>query len=267
MGKNLYIENYVSAIKLTRGIRSKLPVYYYLGGNVPGTSNSAVGGQGIEIAGSDNSNGGFNLVLSNSNAGSNAFVDLFLQNNLATSAATHYAVLNYNSSNYNYTGFGTIINVANQLALYGTDGPTTIGAAASTSNGYVSFFSGGTSTTNERMRITSAGAVQVNGGPLQTTVVTALGTTGTVSLDPTLGNLYTCVPTGNITLNAATVSTGQTITVVVTTSGTSSYTITPTTNFKSTGALTTGTSSGKVFTIQFISDGVNFNEIARTVAM
>jgi hypothetical protein len=55
--------------------------------------------------------------------------------------------------------------------------------------------------------------------------------------------------------------------VVVTTSGTSSFNITPTTNFKSTGALATGTSTGKVFTITFVGDGTNMNEVARTTAM
>jgi hypothetical protein len=96
---------------------------------------------------------------------------------------------------------------------------------------------------------------------------TALGATGTVSLDPTKGNLFTVTPTGDITLNAASAPIGAVVYVVVTTSGTSSFNITPTTNFKSTGALATGTSTGKVFTITFVGDGTNMNEVARTTAM
>jgi hypothetical protein len=96
---------------------------------------------------------------------------------------------------------------------------------------------------------------------------TTLGTTGTVSLDPTKGNLFTVTPTANITLNAASAPIGAVVYVVVTTSGTSSFSITPTTNFKSTGALATGTTSGKVFTITFVGDGTNMNEVARTAAM
>lgn len=245
-----------------------LPTSFYVNSVSPGTPNSVVGGSGFEISGSDNSNGGFNLILSNSNAGTNAFVDLFLQNNLADASGTHYAVVNLNSSTYNYTGYGTINAVPNQLQIYGTDGPTAIGASSATSAGYVNFFTGGLSTTNERMRITSTGLVQVNGGPLQTTVKTALGTTGTVSLDPTLGNLFTCTPSAAITaLNAASVPTGQLIYIVFTTSGTSSFVVTFNTNFKTTGTLATGTVSGKVFTMAFISDGTNFNEVSRTVAM
>jgi hypothetical protein len=130
---------------------------------------------------------------------------------------------------------------------------------------------------------TSAGAVTIGNstallgaavnGPviatkqLRCSTVTALATTGTVSLDPTLGQVFTCTPTGAITLNAASAPAGATVYLVVTTSGSSSFNVTPTTNFKSTGALATGTSTGKVFTITFVSDGTNLNEVARTTAM
>jgi hypothetical protein len=98
--------------------------------------------------------------------------------------------------------------------------------------------------------------------------VVALGTTGTVSLDPTVGHeVFTITPSGAVTLNAASAPVGKRATLVVTTSGTSSFNITPTTNFKSTGALATGTVSGKVFTISFIGDGTNMNEVSRTAAM
>ena len=91
--------------------------------------------------------------------------------------------------------------------------------------------------------------------------------TGTVSLDPTLGDVFTVTPTGAITLNAASAPAGAKITLVITTSGTSSYNVTPTTNFKSTGLLATGTASGKVFTMSWVGDGTNLNEVSRTTAM
>ena len=97
--------------------------------------------------------------------------------------------------------------------------------------------------------------------------VSALGVTGTVSLDPTLADVFTVTPTGAITLNAASQVAGARINIVVTTSGTSSYNITFNTGFKSTGVLATGTVSGKVFTISFACDGTNFNEVSRTTAM
>ena len=105
------------------------------------------------------------------------------------------------------------------------------------------------------------------GAQVRATTMTALGATGTVSLDPTLGQVFTITPTGNVTLNAASAPAGAYVTVIVTTSGTNSYNITPTTNFKSTGALATGTASGKVFTIGFVGDGTNLNEDGRTAAM
>lgn len=101
-----------------------------------------------------------------------------------------------------------------------------------------------------------------------TTTATALAaTTGTVSLDPTLARVFTVTPTGNITLNAASAPAGAMVTLVVTTSGTSSFTTTFSTKFKSTATLASGTVSAKVFTITFIGDGTNLNEVSRTAAM
>lgn len=83
-----------------------------------------------------------------------------------------------------------------------------------------------------------------------------------------LGNILPYTPTQNSTLNAtSTPAYGQEIQIIITTSGTTSYTITFGTNFKSQGTLATGTVSGKVFTLKFVSDGVNYNEISRTTAM
>jgi len=94
-----------------------------------------------------------------------------------------------------------------------------------------------------------------------------LGTTGTVAV--TVGySVLNSTPTGNVTYNfSAPAAAGQEIWVVVTTSGTSSYNITFGTNTKNQGVLATGTVSGKVFVVNFVSDGVNWNEVARTTAM
>ena len=92
---------------------------------------------------------------------------------------------------------------------------------------------------------------------------TALGASGTVSLDPTLSNVFTCTPTSSITLNAASAPAGSVVTVIITSNG-SAYAVTPTTNFKSTGAVTTAASAGKILCIQFVGDGTNLNEVSRT---
>ena len=86
-------------------------------------------------------------------------------------------------------------------------------------------------------------------------------TTGTVSVDPTLYDLWTLVPTGDMTINlTATPTQGTELDLVITTSGTTSRNITFGTHFKSQGVLATGTVSGKVFCVSFKSDGVNMVE-------
>lgn len=100
-------------------------------------------------------------------------------------------------------------------------------------------------------------------------VQVASATTGTIVVNPNLGDVLTVVPTGAITFNitAGSLRPNQTLTVVVTTSGASSFVITFGTLFKSTGTLATGTADAKVFTVTFRSDGTNYNEVARTTAM
>lgn len=97
--------------------------------------------------------------------------------------------------------------------------------------------------------------------------VQVLGTGSSVSLDPTKGSVVQLTPTQSMTINAVSVPVGQELYLAITTSGASSFTITFGINFKTTGTLATGTTSGKVFIIEFISDGVNFNEVSRTTAM
>lgn len=99
-------------------------------------------------------------------------------------------------------------------------------------------------------------------GPL-----TALGNTGTVSLDPALGNVFSTAPSGDMTINASSALLGARVSVVVTTINTTTRTLTFGTSFKSTGTLATGASSGKVFTVNFVGDGTNLNETSRTTAM
>lgn len=60
---------------------------------------------------------------------------------------------------------------------------------------------------------------------------------------------------------------GEVCHFAIVTSGTTSRTITFGTGFKTTGTLTTGTTSGRTFVISFVSDGTNMIEMSRTVAM
>ena len=105
-----------------------------------------------------------------------------------------------------------------------------------------------------------------NGGTGENgTVVTALGTTGTVSMDFSLGRIYTMTPAGAVTLNATNCATGKEATVIVLTSGATSFTITPTTNFKGT-PLATGTTTAKTFGWSFVCNGTTAVQMGSATA-
>jgi hypothetical protein len=128
----------------------------------------------------------------------------------------------------------------------------------------------GTDWVNVPQSTLSVGFSQITGSAsasqLRDATVTVLGF-GTSSLDPSLGNIFTITPGGPVTINAASAPAGAEITVIVTTTGTSSFNVTPNTNFKSQGALATGTVSGKTFAIKFVGDGTDLVEVSRTTAM
>ena len=88
------------------------------------------------------------------------------------------------------------------------------------------------------------------------TLAMAFGTNSCVKVTPTA--------TGTFTTTVA--PAGVRVSLIILTSGTTSYTITFGTGFKSTGTLATGTVTGKYFTLDFISDGTYMIEKARTVA-
>lgn len=91
-------------------------------------------------------------------------------------------------------------------------------------------------------------------------------TTGTISVTMD-GGIKTITPSGNCTFNATGGFAGQRITFIITTSGTTSYTLTFGTNFKSVGTLATGTVTAKVFTVSFVYSGSAWVEEGRTTAM
>lgn len=96
--------------------------------------------------------------------------------------------------------------------------------------------------------------------------VVALGTTGAVTMNLLLGNVFTITPTAAVQLSVSNIVVGL-YSIVVKTSGTSSYVIDFQTGFTTTATLATGTLDGRYFTITFVCDGVGMREVARTVAM
>ncbi len=117
------------------------------------------------------------------------------------------------------------------------------------------------------LRPTSASTLGalIAGGALGS-AVSALGASGTVSLDPKLGSVFSLTPAANVTLNAASVILGQKLSLIVLSSGTTAYNVNLANNFKTTGVLSTGTTTAKNFVLEFVSDGVTYYEVSRTVA-
>lgn len=99
------------------------------------------------------------------------------------------------------------------------------------------------------------------------TAQTTLTSLPTISLDFSLGTVFSLSPTQDCTINALNGTPGQHASILITTSGTTSYSVIFGTAFKSTGTLTTGTVFGKVFAVSFVYDGTNWTETSRTIAM
>lgn len=89
------------------------------------------------------------------------------------------------------------------------------------------------------------------------TTAMAFGTNGSVKV----------TPTGNATLTTTVPVAGTRCTLLVLTAGSSSFTLTFGSGFKPVGTLATGTTGGRVFAVNFISDGTNLYETGRTAAM
>jgi hypothetical protein len=97
---------------------------------------------------------------------------------------------------------------------------------------------------------------------------TALTSSTTISIDPTLNENFTLTPAHTATINAAGAGVmGQDLYLFILTSGTSSFTLTFGANFLSSGTLATGTADAKYFLLKFRSNGVKWLEQGRTAAL
>lgn len=122
-------------------------------------------------------------------------------------------------------------------------------------------------TTSAGSCVTNIASGVIARSDIATSAVTVLGTTGTVNVDMSLGEIYTITPTGTVSLTASNCVSGRRATIIVLTSGTSSFTLTPSTNVKGT-ALSTGTTTAKTFGWSFICNGTTaVQQGAATAAM
>jgi len=74
-------------------------------------------------------------------------------------------------------------------------------------------------------------------------------------------------PNATATFTTTVAPAGSRASVIIVTSGVTSYTITFGSGFLTTGTLATGTVTAKTFVIDFVSDGTTMIETGRTTAM
>jgi hypothetical protein len=95
---------------------------------------------------------------------------------------------------------------------------------------------------------------------------TILSSSASVSVNPASADFFQLTPATILSLEASSAPTGVVAHIEILTSGTTSYTVSGGAKFKTTGSLTTGTTSGKIFMLTFVGDGTNMVEVARTTA-
>lgn len=94
----------------------------------------------------------------------------------------------------------------------------------------------------------------------------APATSGAMTINMT-SSVITIQPTGACTFNASGGVTGQRVTFVITTSGTTSFVLTFGTNYRKVGTLATGTVSARFFSVTFVCvNGTIWQEVSRTAA-
>lgn len=114
-------------------------------------------------------------------------------------------------------------------------------------------------------------AGSVTGAPLVSTSVVTHGFTtlanGTLALGFASKGVVKVTPTATGTFTTTVPPAGTRCTLIILTTGVTSFTMTFGTGFRSTGTLATGTVAARVFIFQFISDGTSLIEASRTVAI
>jgi hypothetical protein len=90
---------------------------------------------------------------------------------------------------------------------------------------------------------------------------------GTTAMAFRADNVVRVTPNANATYTTTVPAAGAICVLSILTSGTTSYTITFGTGFKSTGTLATGTVTAQYFNLTFVSDGTNLIETGRTIAI
>lgn len=161
------------------------------------------------------------------------------------------------------------ISTATQTALNGKQASGSYATGTGTANGVntgdqtITLTGAVTGSGTGSFATSYAGVVPFAQGGIGACAATS-ATTGVMTVTMT-APCITITPTGAATFNASGGVAGQIATFLITTSGTSSFTLTWGTNFRKVGTLATGTVSARFFSVTFLCvNGTIWQEIART---
>lgn len=206
---------------------------------------SAAGSTGLKL--NSSSSGIQNTIAGNAAAGGQLDLEMFTADGTSGTSIRLFRSTNTTGNVGLQINLGNGTNTANHV-LYSNNNQV---SAISSNNGSVELGN-------------SAGYVQSKASFSAPYVAHAAGTTamafGTY-------NVVRVTPNATATYTTTVPRAGAIVVLSILTSGTTSYTITFGTGFKSTGTLATGTVSARYFNLTFVSDGTNLIETARTVAI
>jgi hypothetical protein len=182
--------------------------------------------------------------------------------------------------NTDISGLGTMsTQAASAVAITGgAINGTTVGATTASTGAFTTLSASSTvSGTGFSTYLASPPAIggttaaSVTGAPLVSTTVVTDGfvtlAAGTLALAFASKGVVQVTPNATATFTTTIPPAGTRCTLIVLTSGTTTYTMSFGTGFKTTGTLATGTVTAQRFVFQFISDGTSVIEASRTVAI
>lgn len=110
------------------------------------------------------------------------------------------------------------------------------------------------------------GVITTHSHALPNPIVTALATSGTIAVPMTSADVFTIIPSGACTFTTTSFLIGKRVTFMIKTNGTTARILTWGTGFKASTTLSTGTVSGKYFTVTFICNGTYWIEMGARLA-
>lgn len=194
------LQNFTGQNSSTTGTEWNSANFFHFGSAVSSNVCNSSGGTCLELVGSDNTVGGVNLQVQNTNSGTSAYTGVNISNSSLSSNTANFAGIFINSPNYTDTTFGSGVNMPNQFLVQNTISNLSLVTSSTTSsNSYINFLTGGSNAPNERMRITSTGLVGI-GTTSPVAVLTVVNGINTIGNTPLFSIASTTAGTATSTL-------------------------------------------------------------------